>query len=63
MPSSLCAPLEEEEEEEESVSTSIQPAKAYEDESVMLSGPFDNGQHKSTNRLLVLVPYERPHGS
>ncbi len=22
---------------------------------------FDNGQHRSTNRLLVLVPHERPH--
>ncbi len=29
----------------------------------MWSGPqVDNGQHKSTNRLLVLVPHERPHG-
>ncbi len=23
---------------------------------------IDNGQYKSTNRLLVLVPHERPHG-
>ncbi len=40
---------------------SIQPAKAYEDISVMLSGAqtlglTDNGQYKSTNRLLVVVP-------
>ncbi len=44
------------------------PTKAYEDESVMhmLPGPrdklIDNGQQKSTNRLLVLVPHERSHG-
>ncbi len=25
-------------------------------------GLIDNGQYKSTNRLLVLVPHERPHG-
>ncbi len=25
-------------------------------------GLIDNGQHKSTNRLLVLVPHDRPHG-
>ncbi len=25
-------------------------------------GLIDNGQHKSTNRLLVVVPHERPHG-
>ncbi len=25
-------------------------------------GLTDNGQYKSTNRLLVLVPHERPHG-
>ncbi len=25
-------------------------------------GLIDNGQHRSTNRLLVLVPHERPHG-
>ncbi len=25
-------------------------------------GLIDNGQHKSTNRLLVLVPHERSHG-
>ncbi len=25
-------------------------------------GLIDNGQHKSTNRLLFLVPHERPHG-
>ncbi len=24
-------------------------------------GPIDNGQHKSTNRLLIVVPHERPH--
>ena len=46
MPSSL-----EEEKEEEEIhyvrTGSIQPTKAYEDESVMLSGPHvDNGQHK-----------------
>ncbi len=34
--------------------TSVQPAKAYEDESVM-SGLIDNGQQKSTNRRLALV--------
>ncbi len=25
-------------------------------------GLIDNGQYKSTNRLLVVVPHERPHG-
>ena len=25
-------------------------------------GLIDNGQHKSTNRILVLVPHDRPHG-
>ncbi len=25
-------------------------------------GLIDNGQHKSANRLLVLVPHETPHG-
>ncbi len=25
-------------------------------------GLIDNGQHKSTNRLLALVPHDRPHG-
>ncbi len=25
-------------------------------------GLIDNGQYKSTNRLLVLVPHDRPHG-
>ncbi len=40
--------------------TPIQPTKAYKDESVM--GLIDNGQHKSTNRLLVLVIHEGSHG-
>ena len=26
-------------------------------------GLIDNGQYKSTNRLLVLLPHERPHGT
>ncbi len=25
-------------------------------------GLIDNGKYKSTNRLLVVVPHERPHG-
>ncbi len=47
--------------------TSIQPAKAYVDISVMMFGRpklglSGNGQHKSTNRRLVNMPHERSHG-
>ncbi len=42
--------------------TSIQPGKAYEDETVMMSGPVDNGQLKSTCRL-ASGPHEISHGT
>ncbi len=31
-------------------------------ETYICLGLIDDGQHKSTNRLLVLVPHDRPHG-
>ncbi len=45
----------------------LQSAKAYEEEEIHYlhtasKGLIDNGQYKSTNRLLVLVPHEGPPG-
>ncbi len=51
--------------EEEEKETSLCP---YSQQRPMRTNPscrlglIDNGQHKSTNRLLDLVPHERPHG-
>ncbi len=59
---------EEEEEEEEEIRyvhtcmySQQRPMRTNPDLLCCL-GLIDNGQYKSTNRLLVVVPHERPHG-
>ena len=48
--------------EGERSATSIQPARAYEDESPQCLGPCTDGQ-ESEDSLLVLVPHQSPHGT